>query len=157
VEFLSVLSGAHIVAVDRDEKALKIAAEKGANLCLPSDENTAKQIKDATSGLGAMAVLDFVGIDATLAMAAQSLRHMGQIVVIGIGGGVLPFSYNTLPKGCSLMTVLGGSTRELAEVVALAESGKVKPHIQRFTLDDVDVVYKKLQANEIAGRAVLIP
>jgi propanol-preferring alcohol dehydrogenase len=157
VEFLSVLSGAQIIAVDRDEKALKIAAEKGASLCLPSDESTAERIKDATRGLGAMAVLDFVGIDATLAMAAQSLRHMGLIVVVGIGGDVLPFSYNTIPRGCALMTVLGGSTRELAEVVALAEAGKVKPHIQRFSLEEVDVVYKKLQANEIAGRAVLIP
>lgn len=157
VEFLSALSGARIIAVDRDEKALKMAAEKGADLCLSSDETTAKQIKDATNGLGAMAVLDFVGIDATLTMAAQSLRRMGRIVMVGIGGGVFPFSYTALPQGCSLMTVLGGSTGELAEVVALAEAGKVKPHIQRFALEEVDAVYKKLQANEIAGRAVLIP
>jgi len=157
VEFLSVLCGAQIIAVDRDEKALKLAADKGATLCLPSDETTAQQIKEATRGLGAMAVLDFVGIDATLAMAAKSLRYMGRVVLVGIGGGVLPVSYTTLPKGSSLMTVLGGSTRELAEVVALAEAGKVKPHIQRFPLDQVDTVYKQLQANEIAGRAVLIP
>ena len=157
VEFLSVLCGAQIIAVDRDEKALKLAAEKGASLCLPSDETTAKQIKEATRGLGAMAVLDFVGIDATLAMAAQSLRYMGRVVLVGIGGGVLPISYTTLPKGSSLMTVLGGSTGELAEVVTLAESGKVKPHIERFSLEEVGTVYRKLQANEIAGRAVLIP
>ena len=110
VEFISVLSGAQIIAVDRDEQALKLAAEKGASLCLPSDETTAKQIKEATGGLGAMAVIDFVGIDATLTMAAQSLRRTGRIVMVGIGGGVLPFSYKTLPPGCSLMTVLGGST-----------------------------------------------
>ena len=77
--------------------------------------------------------------------------------MVGIGGGVLPFSYKTLPPGCSLMTVLGDSTGELAEVVTLAESGKVKPHIERFSLEEVDTVYRKLQANEIAGRAVLIP
>jgi propanol-preferring alcohol dehydrogenase len=82
---------------------------------------------------------------------------MGQIVVVGIGGGVLPLAYNTLPRGGSLMTVLGGSTGELAEVVALAEAGKVKPRIQRFPLGEVVAVYEKLQANEIAGRAVLIP
>ena len=58
VEFLSVLSGAQITAVDRDQKALKLAAEKGADLCLPSDETAVKQIKDATRGLGAMAILD---------------------------------------------------------------------------------------------------
>lgn len=39
----------------------------------------------------------------------------------------------------------------------LAEAGKLKPQIQRFALEEVETVYKKLQANEIAGRAVLIP
>jgi len=157
VEFLSVLSGAQIIAVDRDEKALKMAAERGADLCLSSDEATAKRIKGATKGLGAMAVLDFVGIEATLTMAAQSVRRMGRIVLVGLGGGVFPFSYTALPQGCALMTVLGGSTGELGEVVALAEAGKLKPQIQRFALEEVDTVYKKLQANEIAGRAVSIP
>jgi propanol-preferring alcohol dehydrogenase len=146
-----------IIAVERDEKALKLAAEKGVSLCLPSDETTAKQIKEGIRGLGAKAVLDFVGIDATLAMAAQSLRYMGRIVLVGIGGGVLPVSYKSLPKSSLLMTVLGGSTRELAEVVALAESGKVKPHIERFSLKEVGTVYRKLLVNKIAGRAVLIP
>ena len=104
-----------------------------------------------------MAVLDFVGIDATLAMAAESLRRIGRVVVVGIGGGVLPFSYSARPKGCSVMTVLGGSTAELAEVVALAEAGKLKPLIQRFPIEEVNSVYARLQAGEIAGRAVLIP
>lgn len=157
VEFLSVLSGAQIIAVDRDEDALKMAAEKGADLCLPSDETTEEQIKEATSGLGAMAVLDFVGIDATLAMASRSLRRMGRIVVVGIGGGVFPFSYTMLPQGATMMTVLGGSTGELAEVVALAEAGRVTPHIQHFPLQETSTVYELLHANKIKGRAVLIP
>jgi propanol-preferring alcohol dehydrogenase len=157
VEFLSGLSGARIIAVDREEGALKMAAEKGADLCLPSDETTVEQIMEATNGLGAMAVLDFVGIDATLAMAAGALCRMGRIVVVGIGGGVLPFSYTTLPQGAQIMTVLGGSTGELAEVVALAEAGKIKPHMQRFSLQEISTVYELLQANKITGRAVLIP
>lgn len=55
------------------------------------------------------AFIAFVEIDATLSMVAQSLRRTGRIVMVGIGGGVLPFSYNVLPQGCSLMTVLGGA------------------------------------------------
>jgi propanol-preferring alcohol dehydrogenase len=41
VEFLSVLSGARIIAVDREEKSLQMARDKGADLCLPSDGTTA--------------------------------------------------------------------------------------------------------------------
>jgi propanol-preferring alcohol dehydrogenase len=157
VEFLSVLSGAQIIAVDREEKALQMARDKGADLCLPSDGTTAERIKEATKGLGATAVLDFVGIDATLAMAVASLRTRGRIIVVGIGGGTYPFTYTGLPFGASIMTVLGGSTVELVEVVALAESGKITPLIQRFSLDEVDAVYEKLAAGEIVGRAVVIP
>lgn len=42
-------------------------------------------------------------------------------------------------------------------MVALAESGKIKPLIQRFSLDEVNTVYEKLEAGEIVGRAVVIP
>ena len=157
VEFLRELTAAKIIAVDRDERALEMARERGADLCLPSDENTVQQIMDATDGVGAMAILEFVGIDATMAMAAQSLRQMGRIVLVGIGGGVLPLAFNTLPEGCSLMTTMGGSKAELAEVVALAEAGMVTPHTTRFPLDQAVDVYEKLHANEIVGRAVLIP
>jgi len=128
-----------------------------ADLCLPSDGTTAERIKEATKGLGATAVLDFVGIDATLAMAVASLRARDRIVVIGIGGGTFPFTFTGVPYGTSIMTVMGGSTVELVEVVALAESGKIKPLIQRFSLDEVDTVYEKLAAGEIVGRAVVIP
>ena len=74
VEILRVLSGARIIAVDRDEEALKLASDLGADLCLPSDKQSASDIKKATQGLGAMVVLDFVGNDATLAIALQVIR-----------------------------------------------------------------------------------
>ena len=92
VEFLRELTGARIIAVDRSEAALKLGAERGANLCLPSDDMTVAQIMDATDGKGATAVFEMVGVDATLAMAVQCIRHMGQVVMVGIGGGSYPLS-----------------------------------------------------------------
>lgn len=157
VELLSLLSGAQIIALDTNEQALQMAADRGADLCLPSDESAAAAIRAATKGLGAMVVMDFVGIDATLALAAQSLRKKGQIVLVGIGGGTLPYGFMTLPSGCSIRTTMGGSTAELAEVVALAEAGKMKPHIETFAMTDALSVYEKLHHGDISGRAVLIP
>lgn len=157
VVLLRVLTGATIIAVDRDEKALELASEMGADITLPSDENTATEIRKATEGLGAMVVFDFVGIDATLEMAAGTVRPRGQIVVVGIGGGTLPFSYGRLPLGSSVVSTYGGSILELAEVVALAETGRIAPHITKFPLDQVEQVYEKMQNNELTGRAVLVP
>ena len=157
VEFLRELCGARIIVVDRSKAALKLAEERGATLCLPSDETTVAQVMDATAGAGAMAVLDFVGIDATLAMAVRCLRRRGRIVLVGIGGGTYPLGYASIPPGCSIMTTLGGSTSELAEVVALAEAGRLRPQTTRFKLEEAPEVFRRLHDGEITGRAVLIP
>ena len=85
-------------------------------------EKATDEVKKATNGLGAMAIIDLVGTDATLAMAARMARKQGQIVVVGLGGGTFPFRTGALPFGCALVTTLGGSTSELGEVVALAEA-----------------------------------
>ena len=157
VSFLRELSGARIVAVDRDATALEMARDLGAHVCLPSDDTTVEQVQGLTDGLGATVVLDFVGLDATLAMASQMVRKHGQIVLVGIGGGSLPFHFFALPAGCSIVATLGGTTSELAEIVALAEAGRVTPHVQQFPLSDVVSVYEQLEANQIKGRAVLVP
>lgn len=157
VEYLRELCGARIIAVDRDEAALAMARQRGASVCLKSDDTVADAIREATSGIGATAVLDFVGIDSTMLMATQIVRRRGEIVVVGMGGGVLPFQNGLVPYGCSLSYTLGGSTQELIEVVALAESGRVKPHIEKFALEDIDEVYRRLHDNAISGRAVIVP
>jgi propanol-preferring alcohol dehydrogenase len=157
VAFLRELSGAQIIAVDRDPGALQMASGLGAHVCLPSDDTTVEEVMALTGGLGATVVLDFVGLDATLAIASQIVRKHGQIVLVGIGGGSLSFNFFALPAGCSIVATLGGTTSELAEIVALAEVGRVTPHIHKFPLDEVVSVYEQLEANQIKGRAVLVP
>ncbi len=157
VAYLRELCGARIIAVDMDEGALQLARDMGADICLRSDKQTASEIKKASQGLGAMAVLDFVGADATLALAVQVTRKCGQIVGIGLGGGTLPVQVGALPWGMTVVTTLGGSTSELVEVVAIAEAGRIAPKIEKFQLDDAGEVYRKLETNEITGRAVLVP
>jgi propanol-preferring alcohol dehydrogenase len=157
VEFLHQLTGAKVIAVDRSEAALKLAADRGADLCLPSDDTTVAQIMDATAGRGATAVLEMVGVDATLAMAVKCLRPRGRVVMVGIGGGSYPLSYTSINSGASIMSSVGGSMAELAEVIALAEAGRLKAHTTKFKLDEATEVFHKLHDGKISGRAVLIP
>lgn len=157
IQFLRELCAAQIIAMDRSEASLKMAQDFGAHLTVTSDEKAADEVKKATNGLGAMAIIDLVGTDATLAMAARMARKQGQIVVVGLGGGTFPFRTGALPFGCALVSTLGGSTSELGEVVALAEAGRIKPQIEKFRLEQVVEVYQKLAKGQIAGRAVLVP
>jgi D-arabinose 1-dehydrogenase-like Zn-dependent alcohol dehydrogenase len=45
----------------------------------------------------------------------------------------------------------------LGEAAALAEAGKIKPHIESFPMTNTLAVYEKLQHGDITGRAGLIP
>jgi propanol-preferring alcohol dehydrogenase len=157
VQLLREMCASQIIAVDLDESALKLASEIGADVCLPSDETTAGEIRKATGGLGAMVIFDFVGVNPTLETARQAARMRGEIVIVGIGGGALPVQFGALPYACSVVTTYGGSTGELAEVVAMAEAGRIAPHIEEFNLDQAAEVYHKLHNNEISGRAVIRP
>jgi len=56
-----------------------------ADRALDSDEHTSEAVKEATGGLGASAVFDFVGIDATLQLAASVIRKRGKITIVGLG------------------------------------------------------------------------
>lgn len=41
--------------------------------------------------------------------------------------------------------------------MALAEAGRINPHLEQFAHDEAEEVSKKLAAHEISGRVVLIP
>ena len=157
VAILKAVCAAKVVAVDRSDAALALATELGADLVLASNDITAIEINEYTRGLGAHAVLDFVGNDQTLLLAASVSRTLGSIVIAGLGGGRFEFAEGALPYGCSLQIVMGGSRTEMMEVVALAESGKIAPHITCYSLADVQTAMDKLQEGKVVGRAVIRP
>jgi propanol-preferring alcohol dehydrogenase len=155
IELLRVLTGAKIIAVDPKPEALELAKEIGVDVCLQPDESTAEKVKEETDGLGAMAVLDFVGNDATLQTAAASVAMRGRIAIVGLGGrtfGTLPVSFATIPRGVTVGVTVSGTLTDLAELVALAESGMLKVHITRFSFDEIETAYERLREQKIEGR-----
>lgn len=102
-------------------------------------------------------VLDCVGSEATLALAVSVAAGAGAIKVLGTGMGVLPFHTFALPLECSVSIGFWGGLGELAEVVALAEAGRLRTAVQRFPLSRVAEAYDELMAGRIRGRAVVVP
>ena len=155
--YLRELTGGMLIATDRNEAARTMATGLGADLVVDSNEETAEAVMEATGGLGVRAVFDFVGIDATLQLAASVVRKRSKITVIGLGGGTFPFRYGALPHATTIGYTFGGSLSDLAEVVKLAESGRVKPHVKHFGFDQIEAAYHALHEGEIEGRAVILP
>src|SRR3954471_17420754 len=91
VQLLRALSGCRIVAVDRRPEALEMAQRSGAHAVLQAEGLTADDVRRAAGGRGVAFVVDCVGVDATLALAAASVVPGGHIAVLGVGGGTLPF------------------------------------------------------------------
>ncbi len=150
IQELKAITPARVIAYDLNERSLELAREVGADVCLKSEEPLMEP-------MSVEAVLDFVGAGATIAQASKMIRPLGHIVVVGRGPGAFEFKHNAMPYGAILSTTFGGSKLELMELIGLAESGYIKPHITRFSLDDVGKAYEMLEKGEIQGRGVIIP
>lgn len=157
IQILKASCPAQVVAVDLKPEARELATSVGADHAVPSDASAADAIRDLTGGKGADLALDFVGVDATMALAAQVTRSLGHATVVGIGGGSFAFGFFTVPYEVSLATTYWGSLPELSEVLDLARRGLVRAHVERFSLDQAPAAYEKLAAGEVDGRAVIVP
>lgn len=157
IQILRALTGATIIAVDQRADALAVASAAGADHIVESDDTAAVQIRDLTAGIGADVVIDFVGIDATMALAAASVRPLGHLTVVGIGGGTLPVGFFSMPYEASVATTYWGSIPELMDVITLAQAGKIAAEVTRFGLSDALSAYHQLSAGTLTGRAVIEP
>jgi propanol-preferring alcohol dehydrogenase len=158
VQLLRTLTAARVVAVDIDETKLALAREHGADLAVAPADDAIARIADVAGELGAAFVLDCVGSEETLALAAGIASNRSRIVVVGVAGGTLPFSFFALPYECSIGTTFWGTMTELAEVVDLARSGRIRVDLERINLEDALDAYGELQAGRLGmGRAVALP
>ncbi len=157
VQILRALTPARVVAVDVSADKLRLAGEVGADEALEPGEGAAETIRELTGGLGAELVLDNVGADDTLALAAQIVRFESHLTMVGLAGGTFEFGFGTLPFECQLTLPYWGTAIELMEVLDLAREGKIRAHVERFPLERVPEAYERLREGSLDGRAVICP
>jgi propanol-preferring alcohol dehydrogenase len=76
---------------------------------------------------------------------------------VGLGGGSWSFGFFSQPYESYFASTYGGSLPELTEVIALAETGRIRAHVQRFALEDAPRAYEEMIAGSLKGRAVIVP
>lgn len=159
VQILAATTASRIVAVDVREEALQLAREIGAHHTIRSNEDTVRTIRELTgpSPGGADVVLDCVGSPATVDIARAVITTGGDIAIVGLGGGALPVGFGTVAMEARVSVPFWGTRAELAEVLALAQAGRIRAHVERFSLTDVRQAYDSLRAGRLNGRAVVIP
>jgi alcohol dehydrogenase, propanol-preferring len=157
VQLVKALSPARVVAVDRREEALEVAARSGADAALPASGLVPAQLRAAAGGRGAALVVDCVGSDETLALAAGAVAPGGHVSVLGLAGGTFPMRFGAVPLETPVIFSNWGTRQELAEVVALARAGAVALETERVPLAAVPAAYERLAAGGCRGRLVAVP
>jgi propanol-preferring alcohol dehydrogenase len=157
VQILRALAPARVIAVDTSADKLRLAREVGAEEAIEAGEGAAEAIRELTGGLGAELVVDNVGANDTLALAAQVVRFESHLTMVGLAGGTFEFGFGTLPFEAQLTLPYWGTAIELMEVLDLARAGKIRAHVERFPLERVADAYERLREGSLEGRAVICP
>jgi propanol-preferring alcohol dehydrogenase len=147
IQYLRLLSDARVIAVDRVEAKRRRAIDLGADEAVSPDELDSP----------ARVVLDFVGSDATLALATRVVERGGAVVQVGEGGGEVPFAFGRVPWEATFTTSVWGSSADLATVLGLAQSGQIDWHVETIPLEHADEALERLRRGDVLGRLVLTP
>lgn len=156
VQILTALTGATVIATDMKENAMARAAERGA-ITVPGGPDQVERIREITGGRGVDAAFDFVGATPTITTAQASMAQGGRLTVVGIAGGVTEWSFFSTPYESTITNTYWGTIEDLYEVVAMYRAGQITPDIERYAMDDALEAYRKLEAGELSGRAVVVP
>jgi propanol-preferring alcohol dehydrogenase len=156
VQILTAVTGARVTATDVKPEAMQRAEENGA-VTVPGGDGQVEAIRALTGGRGVDAAFDFVGVTPTMKVAQASMAQGGRLAVVGIGGGVVEWSFFGMPYEATITNTYWGTIEDLYEVVAMYRVGQIRPEVERFGMDQALEAYRRLEAGELSGRAVVVP
>jgi NAD+-dependent secondary alcohol dehydrogenase Adh1 len=157
VQCLRALTATNIIVVDRNPDALKLAEQLGADQTVVADGKHVDAVKDLTDGAGAEVVLDFVAEQGAENDGFAMTRPGGSYYVIGYGGTLTIPTLDIISTERNIIGNIVGTYNELAELMALAQSGKVTLHTKTYPLDAAVDALRDLEAGVVRGRAILVP
>ncbi len=157
VQCLAALTATTIVVVDRNPEALKLAESLGADHTVVADGTHVQAVADLTGGAGADVVLDFVAEQGAEHDGWAMTRRAGSYFVIGYGGTVRIPTLDIISTERNIVGNIVGTYNELAELMALAQAGKVTLHTRTYPLTAAADALADLDAGRVRGRAILVP
>jgi NAD+-dependent secondary alcohol dehydrogenase Adh1 len=157
IQCLAALTATKIIVVDRNPDALALAKQIGADETVLADGSHVGAVKELTGGKGATVVFDFVAEQGAELDAWQMTGPAGCQFIIGYGG---EFRAPTLDFVGGEKNVIGnivGTYNDLAELMVLAQNGKVTLHTRQYPLDSALDALDDLDHGRVRGRAILVP
>ncbi|MBW8765134.1 MAG: NAD(P)-dependent alcohol dehydrogenase [Geodermatophilales bacterium] len=156
IQCLRALSGTRIIVVDKNPAALELAEQIGADQTVLADGNHVAAVQDLTGG-GAKVVLDFVAEQGAEMDGWNMTGPDGSYFVIGYGGELRIPTLDFVASERNIVGNIVGTYTDLAELMVLAQDGKVTLHTQQYPLERAVDALHDLDAGKVRGRAILVP
>jgi NAD+-dependent secondary alcohol dehydrogenase Adh1 len=157
IQCLAALTATTIVVVDQNADALKLAAALGAQHTVVADGSHVAAVQDLTGGAGAHVVLDFVAEQGAETDGWNMTARAGSYFVIGYGGTLTIPTLDIISTERNIIGNIVGTYNDLAELMALAQAGRVTLHTKTYPLDAAPEALADLDAGRVRGRAILVP
>ncbi|HBD23433.1 MAG TPA: D-arabinose dehydrogenase [Oceanospirillaceae bacterium] len=157
IQVLRALCAAEIIALDRSEVALNLAGQIGADEVVRADGHHVEKVLGLTGGVGAEAVIDFVGEGNSIKEGLDMTRGDGAYYIVGYGGKIEVPTIDMIASEKRIIGNLVGTYSELVELMSLADRGLVDLHTVHYSLADANQALHDLNNGSIKGRAVLVP
>lgn len=159
VRMAEAVTGVKPIVADIDQSKWAAAKAAGAKEVIdPGNADALKALMRGTGG-GVVAAIDFVGAASSFTFGFNALRKSGRLIVVGLFGGAASLPVPMIPlKNATIMGSYVGTLEDMAEMMALAKSGKVPAlPVAKRPLADVGEVLASLKDGKIVGRTVVVP
>ena len=156
IQCLKALTGTRVIVVDKNPDALRLASDIGADDTVVADGDHIAAVGELTGG-GATVVLDFVAEQGAEMDAWHMTGPGGSLFVIGYGGELRIPTLDFVAGEKNVVGNIVGTYADLAELMVLAQAGKVTLHTQQYPLDRAVDALHDLDAGKVRGRAILVP
>jgi NAD+-dependent secondary alcohol dehydrogenase Adh1 len=157
IQCLKAYTPAEIIVIDPSEKALALAGEMGADQTVRVDGTHVDKIREMTDGLGAEAIIDFVGEKGAIEDGIAMVQDGGFYYVIGYGENIDIPTIDVISREISFIGNLVGTYNDLVDLMTLTAQGKVTLHTTTYPLDAINDAMADLDGGRLQGRGILIP
>ncbi|GAA3527333.1 NAD(P)-dependent alcohol dehydrogenase [Amycolatopsis ultiminotia] len=157
IQVLKALTAARVIALDQNEEALALASAVGADETVLADGSQLDAVRELAGESGAEVVFDFVAEGNAQHDAWAMTAPHGSLFVVGYGGELRIPTMELVAAEKSVIGNMVGTYPDLAELMVLAQSGRVSLHSRKYPLAQAPQVLDELSANRIRGRAILVP